>query len=270
MTLDSSHSKPNLATGAAGAIGSIGRNLTEMLLAKGQRVRALVRREDDRAGAPRQLGAEVVQGDLTDLAAMHRAIEGCTRVYFGMSVSADLGVDQQLSHLDQFASQARGAKRYGVAVGPVDQECKLVAKLTGIACPKRARQDAEAFANLLLIVASDLCAGMLPIRKFSREIDERTAAKLWICDLFGDAFQQGFDLPARCADVALRDLIPPPPEPPVLLLSKSRDQFVLGGKGSVKRRLRNPRARDNRVDADSANTFRVEELNGDLNQALAC
>jgi len=30
-----------------------------------------------------------MQGDLTDLGAMHRAIEGCARVYFGMSVSAD-------------------------------------------------------------------------------------------------------------------------------------------------------------------------------------
>jgi len=30
-----------------------------------------------------------MQGDLTDLNAMHRAIEGCARVYFGMSVSAD-------------------------------------------------------------------------------------------------------------------------------------------------------------------------------------
>jgi uncharacterized protein YbjT (DUF2867 family) len=28
-----------------------------------------------------------VQGDLTDLASMHRAIEGCERIYFGMSVS---------------------------------------------------------------------------------------------------------------------------------------------------------------------------------------
>src|SRR5262245_41317315 len=37
----------------------------------------------------RHLGAEVMQGDLTDLMAMHRAIEGCARVYFGMSVSAD-------------------------------------------------------------------------------------------------------------------------------------------------------------------------------------
>jgi uncharacterized protein YbjT (DUF2867 family) len=49
----------------------------------------LVRREDGRAEALRQLGAEVMQGDLTDLAAMHRAIEGCARIYFGMSVSPD-------------------------------------------------------------------------------------------------------------------------------------------------------------------------------------
>jgi len=80
---------PILVTGAAGAVGAIGRNLTEMLLAKGHKVRALVRKLDERAEAIRRLGAEVVQGDLTDLASMHRAIEGCARIYFGMSVSAD-------------------------------------------------------------------------------------------------------------------------------------------------------------------------------------
>ena len=36
-------------TGAAGAVGSIGRKLTEMLLAKGHKVGALVRREDERS-----------------------------------------------------------------------------------------------------------------------------------------------------------------------------------------------------------------------------
>ena len=80
MVAESSHAKPILVSGAAGAVGSIGRNLTEMLIAKGHRVRALVRREDERAEALRQLGAEVIQGDLTDLSAMHRAIEGCARV----------------------------------------------------------------------------------------------------------------------------------------------------------------------------------------------
>ena len=61
MTTQSSHASPILVTGAAGAVGSIGRNLTEMLLAKGHKVRALVRREDERAEALRQLGAEVMQ-----------------------------------------------------------------------------------------------------------------------------------------------------------------------------------------------------------------
>ena len=73
MTTQLSHASPILVTGAAGAVGSIGRNVTEMLLAKGHKVRALVRREDKRAEALRQLGAEVMRGDLTDLTAMHRA-----------------------------------------------------------------------------------------------------------------------------------------------------------------------------------------------------
>jgi uncharacterized protein YbjT (DUF2867 family) len=89
MTTKSAHNSPILVTGAAGAVGSIGRNLTEILLAKGHKVRALVRREDDRAASLRRLGAEVMQGDLTDLTSMHRSIEGCARIYFGMSVSPD-------------------------------------------------------------------------------------------------------------------------------------------------------------------------------------
>src|SRR3954467_13191911 len=87
MTTQATHDKPILVTGAAGDIGAIGRHLTAMLLAKGHKVPALVRREDERAAALRQLGAEVVQGDLTDLASMHRAVAGCARIYFGMSVS---------------------------------------------------------------------------------------------------------------------------------------------------------------------------------------
>ena len=74
MATQSSHASLILvtATGAGGAVGSIGRNLTEMLLAKGHTVPTLVRREDERSEALRQLGAEVMQGDLTDLTAMRR------------------------------------------------------------------------------------------------------------------------------------------------------------------------------------------------------
>ena len=106
MMMKSTHDSPILVTGAAGAIGAIGRNLTAMLLAKGHKVRALVRREDERADALRRLGAEVVQGDLTDLASMHRAIEGCARIYFGMSVSA--------VYLEATVNTAAVARHHGV------------------------------------------------------------------------------------------------------------------------------------------------------------
>jgi uncharacterized protein YbjT (DUF2867 family) len=49
MTMKSTHNSPILVAGAAGDISAIGRNLTAMLLAKGHKVRALVRREDERA-----------------------------------------------------------------------------------------------------------------------------------------------------------------------------------------------------------------------------
>src|ERR1700730_5613225 len=81
MTTKHEYNNPILVTGAAGAVGGVGRNLTEFLLARGRKVRALVRREDKRAEALRRLGAEVVEGDLPDLASMHRAIEGCGRIY---------------------------------------------------------------------------------------------------------------------------------------------------------------------------------------------
>ena len=106
MTTKHRHENPILVTGAAGAVGGVGRNLTEFLLAKGHKVRALVRREDERAEALRLLGAEVAQGDLTDLASMHRAIEGCQRIYFGMSVSA--------AYLEATINTAAVARHHGV------------------------------------------------------------------------------------------------------------------------------------------------------------
>ena len=100
------HDNPILVTGAAGAVGGIGRTVTEVLLAKGHKVRAMVRREDARAEALRRLGAEVVVGDLTDLPAMHRVIEGCRRVYFGMSVSP--------AYLEATINTAAVARHHGV------------------------------------------------------------------------------------------------------------------------------------------------------------
>ena len=78
---------PILVTGAAGRVGGVGRAVTELLLKQGKPVRAMVRNEDERAQALRDIGAEVVVGDLLDLDSMHRVIAGCETMYFGMSVS---------------------------------------------------------------------------------------------------------------------------------------------------------------------------------------
>src|SRR5262245_18304657 len=75
---------PILVTGAAGCAGAIGRTVTELLLKRGKTLRAMVRSEDQRGQALRNMGAEVVVGDLLDLDSMHRAIAGCETMYFGM------------------------------------------------------------------------------------------------------------------------------------------------------------------------------------------
>jgi NAD(P)H dehydrogenase (quinone) len=80
--------EPILVTGAAGQLGAVGRTVTGLLLERGHPVRALVRREDERAAALRAAGAEVVVGDLLEPADVYRVVSGCRRVYFGMSVSA--------------------------------------------------------------------------------------------------------------------------------------------------------------------------------------
>jgi len=77
-----------LVTVAAGQLGAGGRTVTGLLLERGLPVRAMVRREDDRAAALRAAGAEVVVGDLLEPADVSRVVNGCRRVYFGMSVSA--------------------------------------------------------------------------------------------------------------------------------------------------------------------------------------
>jgi uncharacterized protein YbjT (DUF2867 family) len=77
-----------LVTGAAGRVGGVGGAVVEALRRRDLPVRALVRSDDERANALRALGAEVVVGDLTRAADVMRALAGCRRMYFGMSVSA--------------------------------------------------------------------------------------------------------------------------------------------------------------------------------------
>jgi uncharacterized protein YbjT (DUF2867 family) len=78
-----------LITGAAGKIGGVSRSVVEMLLDNGEPVRAMVHREDARAQRLRDLGAEVVVGDLTDPRNVVDAMTGVERMFFNMSVSLD-------------------------------------------------------------------------------------------------------------------------------------------------------------------------------------
>jgi len=79
-----------LVTGAAGGTGGVGRRVVEQLSAQRVPVRALVHREDDRAQALHAMdGVQVVVGDLARGADVVAALDGCQRLYFGMSVSPD-------------------------------------------------------------------------------------------------------------------------------------------------------------------------------------
>src|SRR4029453_12357723 len=98
--------KPILVTGAAGRVGGVGRTVTGLLLKQGKAVRAMVRTEDERAQALRDMGAEIGGGDLPDLDVVHRAIAGCETMYFGMSVSD--------TYLAATVNTAAVAKHHGV------------------------------------------------------------------------------------------------------------------------------------------------------------
>lgn len=102
----SEQGSPILVTGAAGQVGAVGRTVVGLLLDWGFRVRAMVRREDERAAALRAQGAEVVVGDLLEPDDVYRAVSGSQRVYFGMSVSS--------GYLEATMTMAAVARELGV------------------------------------------------------------------------------------------------------------------------------------------------------------
>jgi uncharacterized protein YbjT (DUF2867 family) len=98
--------EPVLVTGAAGgAQGSTGRRITALLLEKGIPVRSFVHTLDARSDALRELGAEVVHGDLLDRDSVAASLRGIKRAYFTYSVS-----DGLLEATTIFAMAAREAE----------------------------------------------------------------------------------------------------------------------------------------------------------------
>jgi uncharacterized protein YbjT (DUF2867 family) len=100
--------KPILVTGAGGGVGSVSGIIIDLLRKQNLPVRALVRRDDHRAQALRELGAEVVIGDLTQLPDVHRAINGCERIYFSITAGS--------KYLEASLNMIAVAKYYNVEV----------------------------------------------------------------------------------------------------------------------------------------------------------
>ena len=73
-----------------GATGNTGAHTVRLLRERGRRVRALVHRVDERAERLRELGAEVVPGDLLDFASVNAATVGVSAAYFNYPVAPGL------------------------------------------------------------------------------------------------------------------------------------------------------------------------------------
>ena len=98
-------SHPILVTGAAGgAQGSTGRTVATLLLEQGLPVRALVHKLDSRSDELRHKGAEVIEGDLLNLASVQAAMRDVKRSYFTYPVA-----DGLLEAATIFAASARNA-----------------------------------------------------------------------------------------------------------------------------------------------------------------
>jgi NAD(P)H dehydrogenase (quinone) len=123
---------PVLVTGAAGRVGSVGRTTVELLRNRDVPVRAFVHREDERADAIRATGAEVVVGDLTEAPDIVRAMTGCRRMYFGMSVSS--------RYLEATVTVAAAAREYANLAALVNISQMTVAQMTLTSTAESAQQ----------------------------------------------------------------------------------------------------------------------------------
>lgn len=87
-----------------GATGNTGAHTVRLLRERGLRVRAFVHTLDDRAAGLRELGAEVVQGDLLDFPSVSAATAGVTAAYFNYPVAP--GLVEATANFVQAASEA--------------------------------------------------------------------------------------------------------------------------------------------------------------------
>ncbi|GAA3841699.1 NAD(P)H-binding protein [Streptomyces chiangmaiensis] len=125
----------------AGA-GGVGRTVLERLREQDVPVRAMVRRDDDRAAALRALGAEVVLGDLTRPESVAAALEGVGRMYFAMPVSPD--------HLLAATVVATVAREHGRLDGLIGMSQMTVSQMTATSTAESHQQRLHWLAEQVL------------------------------------------------------------------------------------------------------------------------
>jgi uncharacterized protein YbjT (DUF2867 family) len=115
---------PILVTGAGGGTGGVGRRVVGLLRERGLPVRAMVHREDERAQALREIGAQVVVGDLVQPSDVATALGGCRRMFFVMSVSP--------AYLEAAVTVATVARELGVLEALVGISQMTVSQMTAV------------------------------------------------------------------------------------------------------------------------------------------
>ena len=133
---------PFLVTGAGGGIGGVGRTVVELLRSRDLPVRAMVHREDSRADALRELGAEVVAGDLARPSDVARALEGSRRMLFCMSASP--------VYLEAAATVATVARAFGGLEVLVDLSQMTVSQMTAVSVAESHQQRLHWLSERLL------------------------------------------------------------------------------------------------------------------------
>ncbi|BDX30263.1 hypothetical protein TUM20985_08100 [Mycobacterium antarcticum] len=118
-------SRRSLVTGATGYIGG---NLAELLVDRGQTVRALARRPEKLRDAPWRDKAEVVQGDLSDPDSLTAAFEDVDVVYYlvhSMGSSSDFVREEERSARNVAAAAEKAGVRRIVYLSGLHPEGEL-------------------------------------------------------------------------------------------------------------------------------------------------
>jgi uncharacterized protein YbjT (DUF2867 family) len=96
-----------VTSAAGGAQGRTGRQVSEILLERGARVRAFVHQIDQRSDRLKSLGAEIVAGDFLDVRSVEQAAKDVSSIYFAYPVQDGLA--------EATVAMAFAARKHGVS-----------------------------------------------------------------------------------------------------------------------------------------------------------